>query len=157
MRENRNQRMSPAIARKPSAILTKELFVTLGLSPSMSCPLSSFVIVNPYSPRVHRSFHLVRHCHPVLPKSASILLLVPEEAEELCLPSEWSPSCSALLLLPSCFCSHPRCLLPNISPTEGRGCCPGKVAVTPKVSVTKLLSTCLADPPKVDFTRRKLS
>ena len=74
-------------------------------------------------------------------------LLVPDEVDGLCPPSEWRPSCGALLLHPSCFCFHPRCLFSNISPTEGRGCCPGKDAVTPKVSVTKEMPPSPCQPP----------
>ena len=110
---------------------------------------------------------LVRLRHPVLPVLVRVgarrsFHLVPEETEvvsTLCpgvSTSAWSPSCSALLLLPSCFRSHPRCLFPNISPTEGRGCYPGEVAVTPKVSVTKVKSHSRRRPPKVDFTKWRM-
>ena len=58
------------------------------------------------------------------------------------------PSCGALLLHPSCFCPHTRCLFSNISPTEGRGCC-GNCCRLPPTQFPSLASLQVTTIPRV--------
>ena len=57
-------------------------------------------------------------------------------------------SCDALLLHPSCFCTHTRCLFSNISPTEGRGCC-GNCCRLPPPQFPSLAPLQVAQIPRV--------
>ena len=131
--------------------LKREVFVLLGLdlcdSQASRAPPRGLASVD------ELTFVLARLRHPDTPELVRVgarqsCHLVPGKDDGLCPPSEWSPSCDALLLLPSWSCSHTRCLFSNISPTEGRGCCGNCCRLSP-IQFPSLASLQVTTIPRV--------